>query len=52
MGHDTLMTDDAYFVPWGDAAGTPPWPKNQSATFYLRRDTVNPPENGAPDPTQ
>jgi hypothetical protein len=41
MGHDTLMTDDAYWSPWGDAAGTPPWPKNRSTTLDLRRGPEN-----------
>ena len=41
MGHDTFMTDDSYFVPWGDAAGTPPWPRNESATFHLRKEPEN-----------
>lgn len=44
MGHDTLMTVDAYWIPWGDAAGTPPWPQNQSAMFYLHQEPEKPRE--------
>ena len=37
MGHDTLMSDDAYWIPWGDAAGTPPWPTDRSPTLFAYR---------------
>lgn len=43
MGHDTLMSDDSYWIPWGDAAGTPPWPRNQPTMFYLCKEPDQPP---------
>ena len=32
----------AHFVPWGDAAGTPPWPMNHSSKLYRHEAPENP----------
>ncbi len=49
LRHRTVDNVGWVQVPESGDAGTPPWPRNQSATFHLRREPDNPPEDGAPD---